>query len=647
MKQKLTHGFAGIVLALLVTPVCAQEVTDVHARLRLAENKTKYRIGEPIRLLLELSADREGYTADVTHDSHEPPADTITVFPDTGTYNWLADYMRGSFGYRDYFAMAALKAEPATVEIMLNDSVRFDRAGKYSVKVTTRRVSPTSARNEVRTPFTLTTNEVSFEIDAMIEAAEEEEIKRISGLIDAARGWQEEEAAGRQLSYLTGDVSAREKVRRFVTGDKSSNYQGQIMYGLFISRNRALVLQLLEAAIRDPGKPVTYSLLSIATKLRLMRETAGAPETPLPPRTAMMPNGGDPRSAAIRDAYVTELAAGLDKRSGKSLTTTAMTILMNLPQDSQAAAAFSSQARRVLISQFDSLHPYDQEYLLRMKWDDLRDPALLPVLKKMLGSTGMASKNIHDTALKRLLEIAPEEAKPFVIAEIRDPRSLVDREILGSLPDKILPEVDAALLDQIRQFATTQQIVLRIFLQQKAALAARYASKTIYADLLQIYREAAGKLTTDTRAGFLAYFTRHNEEEGLALLNQTLEILKPGEDFNVLPDFTKLYFSEAVDNVLRERLESAAQETASTAAYLISLHGSARDQKLLEQRLERWRKDWGDRIAEADSNLQGRLESELIGALARGKSWKLPPEQAKELERSCLTKICKQNHRVQ
>jgi len=142
-------------------------------------------------------------------------------------------------------------------------------------------------------------------------------------------------------------------------------------------------------------------------------------------------------------------------RAGESQTTTAMTILTHLPKVPQSAAALLGESRRILVSQFDNLHPFSQEYLLRQYWDQLRDPSLVPSLKKMLGNTGFASKNIHDSALKRLLEIAPDEARPFVVSEIRNPTSLVDLEILSSLTDKSLPEVDEALLEQIRRFASS------------------------------------------------------------------------------------------------------------------------------------------------------------------------------------------------
>jgi len=83
------------------------------------------------------------------------------------------------------------------------------------------------------------------------------------------------------------------------------------------------------------------------------------------------------------------------------------------------------------------------------------------------------------------------------------------------------------------------------------------------------------------------------------------------------------------------------------AAYLISLHGSAADEKVIEARLERWRKEWGDRCVEAESNLQDTVERELITALSRSKSWKLPPERVKELQQSCITQICRQTFHVQ
>ena len=115
-----------------------------------------------------------------------------------------------------------------------------------------------------------------------------------------------------------------------------------------------------------------------------------------------------------------------------------MTILMHLPKNEQASSALLRESRSILVQQFDNLHPYDQEYLMRVYWEQLRDPSLVPSLKKMLAVTGMASKNIHDAALKRLIEVSSDEARPYVVAELKDPASLVEsrstRQHLGQDP---------------------------------------------------------------------------------------------------------------------------------------------------------------------------------------------------------------------
>jgi len=63
--------------------------------------------------------------------------------------------------------------------------------------------------------------------------------------------------------------------------------------------------------------------------------------------------------------------------------------------------------------------------------------------------------------------------------------------------------------------------------------------------------------------------------------------------------------------------------------------------------LKRWQAQWGDRVAEADAGGQGRAERELILALLHAKSWKPSPARAKELQQSCVTKICRQNFQLQ
>lgn len=618
---------------------------EVRAKLLLADNKSAYRIGEPIKLILEFTADREGFRVDTIPDGWQITTDKASISPATGVTAWLDEYFSGQRYSRDVSSSQALSKVPTRVELFLNDTIRFDSPGKYTVKIDTSRVSPITTSPDYSPPIPLTTNSVTFELQPMSEAEEAKEVKRLSDLLNVASGWQAEERITRELSYLTGDASAREKVRRFLNSEgRSGNYHQHINFGLYIARNRALVLRLLESAMRDSSTPVTWSLLSSVTALRVLLDNG--PKGAAALSAGSLSPGDNLRLAQIEQPYLAELAAGLGKRVGKSQTTTAMTILMRLPKEPKPGDPILAEVRRLLIQHFDSLHPFDQEYLLRTNWEKLRDPELVPSLEKMLSYRGSSSKNVHDEALKRLIEMAPEKARQYVIAEIRDPQSLADLRLLHSLSDESLPEIDANLLEQIRKLITSSVNFDRVYLKHKVSLAARYASKSIYPELMEVYTSVGSKLPLEVRAGLLAYLAKHNEAEALPLIEQTAGELKEGQDFNFLPELARFYYSDGIDSILRKRLESDDPQTVSTAAYLISLHGPAGDQKIIEARLARWLKEWRHRASEADANHQGIAERELIMALGTAKSWKLPPEYVKGLQQACVTKICKQNFQI-
>jgi hypothetical protein len=618
----------------------------VNVKLSLADNKTVYKIGEPIKLVMEFTADREGYLVEFAPDNKEPGLDTIVIAPETGVTRWLDELSYRRVGGRHAFATDKLTKSPREIEIFLNDWVRFDAPGRYTVSVNTRRIWLARPPSNDTKILSVSTNWVSFEVQPMTEPEEEKEVKRIVDLLAARREPRSDNELGRQLSYLTGDPSTREKAKRYLSFDDRGNggFSLHMWYGLFIARNRSLALKLVEAGMRDPNRPVTSQILHAATSLKNLL-VPGTREKLETSNTILM-EVADPRVTEISDAYVMELAAGLGKRSGESQTTTAITILTALPKDSQGASAGLREVRRILVQQFDSLHPFSQEHLLQQYWEQLRDPALVPSLKRMMTSTG-AAKNLRGTALRRLLEMTPDEVRPYVIAEIRHPSSLVDPELLAKLKDESLPEIDAPLLEQIRVLAESNQPAADVFLRVKAALLVRFATANIYRSVLELYQSTRTKLSRDSRAGMLAYLAKHNEREGIALIEQVISEFKPGDDPGILSELTKLYYSESIGALLKKLLETDDAAQASHAAYLIGRQGVAGDEQVLEARLKRWREQWGNRIGESDAETQGQVERELIYALIHSKGWKLPPERVKELKQSCLTKMCKETHQLQ
>jgi hypothetical protein len=365
--------------------------------------------------------------------------------------------------------------------------------------------------------------------------------------------------------------------------------------------------------------------------------------------------GASPEQLEIQEEYLRELAASLQKRIGKNRTTTAMTILLNAPKESDRAAPLLSDARKILLQEFDSLSVYDQELLLNGYWDKFRDPSLQPALERMLRKERQPQgSSTRATALRRLIELDPDRSRSFVVAELRDPDSFVDVEILGALKDETLPEADTALLEQIRRLAPIKQGRDSILLRQKTILAARYASPAIYEGLLEVYQDWGAIWEVDARAGLLGYLARYNEARAAPLIEQSLDEMASDRGSSFLLTLTRSIYPKAVDEYLRKRLESDDPQWVGSAAYIMSQRGPADDMQLIEARLDRWLKEWKPRGAELDAAgddpkaaVQRMMQVNLITALMMGKAWKLPEEKIKQLEQGCVTKTCRQYFHIE
>ena len=468
------------------------------------------------------------------------------------------------------------------------------------------------------------------------------------------KNWNEEANVSEQLAYLTGDTATREKVRWFLEPQgRSGNYSQNIYYGLFIARNRGLALQLLEAALRDSSIPATYQLLQTTVALRLLNEGAiGVGAWGL----TLVDGANQPksRSTQLKEDYVRELSASLLKRTGPSRTTTAITILQNLPADRDQAALIITSARDVLVKEFEALHPFTQENLLRTHWDQIKDPALIPSIERILTDKKLPQAQLlRNTALGRIRELAPERARPFFVAEISDPESLADFEVLTALDALYLPEVDQALLKQIGNRSSLKPTRDSLYLKHKASLAARFATAEIYEPLMELYQAMANKWPADVRASFLAYFVRHNESQAIPMVEQTLREIGAAQYFNFLPHFTKLYYSDAVDALMRKLLESDEPEAVNTVSYVMSLHGPESDRQFLESRLARWQKEWTKRVPDLDADesdanvVQSMVQVNLISALITAKGWKLAENEIIQLKEKCISRICRQHFQAQ
>ncbi|HEY4839465.1 MAG TPA: hypothetical protein VIH72_12705, partial [Candidatus Acidoferrales bacterium] len=215
-------------------------------------------------------------------------------------------------------------------------------------------------------------------------------------------------------------------------------------------------------------------------------------------------------------------------------------------------------------------------------------------------------------------------------------------ETLQKAPFDALPETDACLVEQIHS-ASPNPKAARVLLQNKAQLAAKFATNSIYDDLYTLYETSSATWNAQTRGAFLAYFMRWDSARGRPLLEAALPANADKFDLNITFTLYKAYFSPSLNDFLRERLASGPPGQAESAAYGMSDFGPAENQDILRKRLVRWRTEWLDKdIPPAE----GKLEMQLVLSVISGKHWRLPDSEAAALRQSCVSTACRTQFRI-
>jgi hypothetical protein len=151
---------------------------------------------------------------------------------------------------------------------------------------------------------------------------------------------------------LTGDPSTGVKLSLFLHPKEFYPFGVDLSYGLWVARNRVLVVSALEQAMSDPQQPIgpVGSVLQMATALKSRLEL------PYNPAATSNPL---PQQNEIEDGYVRRIAATLPLREGANLTSTAITLLTALAPRGKTDTPEFKAAREALITHFDDVDQYE------------------------------------------------------------------------------------------------------------------------------------------------------------------------------------------------------------------------------------------------------------------------------------------------
>jgi hypothetical protein len=616
---------AAILCTLFCGAASAQAAGPVHLELSVPRGKTTFQIGERIELILQFSVSAAGHFLDKTTTEPASPIDTIVVSPMTGVVPWLADQARGRPYVPDYSAMWPLMENKATIlSLPLNAVYRFDAPGHYTIHVVTKRV----------TGLTLTSNDISVDIGPMSDAEDANRAAELEQQIRAARDRNQAQLLAYDLDWLTGDGSTRVKLSLFLHPKVFYPFGVDVTKGLWIARNRALVVAELEHALADPAMPLQAgsSLLgtAIALKARLQVPfNPAAPAEPLP-------------TAQIEREYLDLIATTLNQRSGESLVTAARTLFADYVARKDTSGEGFATVREILITHFSEVNEFNVDTLLNRYGDYLKDSRLVPSLENILRTQHKPTMGPErDAVLAQLIKIAPQELRSFITDEVCAVHP-VRPDILQAASFDTLPETNECLNGQIHAAAASAKASM-LALQFKTQLAARFATIAVYDDLYALYETSSATWDDQSRGGLLGYFMRWDAARGRILLEAALPASADKFNSSITFGLFKGYYSAALNDFLRERLASGPAGQAEVSAYGMSDFGPAENQQILRQRLDLWRTTWTGKDIPA---AEGRLEMQLVLSAISGKQWRVPDLEAAALRQSCISTECRAFFRI-
>lgn len=523
-KHGLIPALVAVLVMALATPMNSLAQTADNRQndlqLQLSTNAAVYRQGEVIPLELSFTS-KLAHRYQVNMASYDRSGrmnyEKFSVEPAEGTSDPLFVYFNSNsvFLGGGLTNFQFLSETPYVIHLNLNEWVRFDKPGRYSVTVTSRRVSdgPGDYQGIVSD---LKSNTIQLRIVEPDDAWQQSELKRILTDFDGSPpptgplSNNQRLAAVTALRYL-GSADAARELARHLRGEENQ-VDWNCMLGLIGSPNRMAGYDEMKRLLVDPDFPVGLIFLNAMAIVPL--DPAESPSELMQQNNA---NREDARSG---------LTAAVSIKRGKALAVSVDTALQN--SDPDISREDRSKLVSLLIENFSQLAIEEQRQWLEYRWLTVKDAAWLPTLRVIASEYAdypvPNAPNVLPTynyfklsgdGLVRWYELDPEGARPAVLTEIVRPRPRFSANTLGMLPDEVLPNEERAIA---QHFLAAEGDAVEGNL---ASLLNRYADAAVLAEVLpKITRKVGHPWACITENNAVAYVQKVASEVAKPLMEQ-------------------------------------------------------------------------------------------------------------------------------
>ena len=601
------------VLALAACAINAQESRPV-LDLQTATGTTTFHIGEriPLKLTFTSPDDTQFVVAPwVNSRGGEFDFETFNVSPPTGWSDPLATYFAQNFlrmGHGWQWP-PLLKSKPVQISLDLNQWVRFDQPGVYTVNVNSRRVLPVN--NSGSTQFSLASNVIELHI---IPATPEWQAAALNSILQhLSTGGPELENAAADLRYLATPAAIEEMTSKLREGD--AFIATECSYGLLgvPDSMRDLAIASMNKRIEEPDFPISQLLF---TTMSLLHVTSGSTAESI-----------SAQRRAFDPLLWQTVFSSVPRKKGAARAETLQTLLifgryLDTP-------SLKSQMTQLLSGSFLDLDARSQIDDLRRNWDILCSPEILPALQALAklpattdGEFDPARENLKAVAFRRWYELDPAGAQREIFHEIGSDEPPLSSQALAFLPAEPLPQFES-LWAQVF-VGTSDQGREKVL----GSLLVHFGTGAATSQMIAKLNEPPRPNSCTSHSLALAYLVRFSPGEARLLLKRDLTTNEAACDAHLFQYISEHATAPLLNDVAIETLHADPRVVLDALRYLRS-YGTKADQKPIWVRYVEWTQQWAGKANILDHPEPGLpatyislLEGEALGAaLIANQGW--------------------------
>ncbi len=620
-------------------------------------NRSTYQTGERIPIVLSFTGpDNNQFEISLSSYDRSGRMDheQFDVEPNTGWHDPLKIYFDSAGGIigGGMSSSAVLSLTPTVMHLNVNEWVRFDQPGSYTVVVTSHRVKDTlDADRSISHPayLILKSNAIGIKIVPASRTWQKAKLAAIEEELSAHpanNGMQlpEREAAIADLRYLATPEAAQVMAQHLREDESTMMYQ--CAFGLIglPEKVRPRGVAAMEKMILDPDFPVSGWFLMTLPVLQISSQQ---PEE----QRAEREQFGEAIWKAVLDA--------LPAKRGSARAVSAQALLGFQPQPMEISQQMKDELGGILMASLSDLPPDKQTSELQFDWDLFGSASLLPTLQKLAEqplkdpgsnlSTVSTTRELKAIALERWYQLEPDGARQEAIRQIGSAHPSLTAEALSFLEKQSLPQFESIWANA---FMTTEDY------QQEtvfASLLAHFGTGSVVSIVRQKAEAKTGEWACASQGAALGYLVEFDPSSARPLVESAVQARGPGKsacNHSIFQDIAQYSHDAMLGEVAIQTLDDPDPEVILDALIYLTSYGVASDEEPISNRYTQWSQEWRGRAEELNSRKAGSmagnwqqigLGENLASALLANQGWLASEKLIQSTIANCVgDQVCQQ-----